>query len=132
MSKALKGIGVGVLGGLFCLLLTGCQGTATTETGAAEPVVVDPLNPPTGHVLRVWPSSDCTIDIGTEVGVGQGDWLCIMRNGKEVQYLEVRDAQANISYCRVAVRENPARPRVDDFVILEPKNFRDVHNTPAQ
>ena len=120
-----------MLGGLFCLLLLGCQGTATTET-ATEVVVVDPLNPPSGHILRVWTNGDSTIDIGTEVGVAQGDWLCIMRDGKEVQYIEVSDARPNISYFGVAVRENPARPRVEDVVILEPKNVRDVHSTPEQ
>ena len=120
---------------LVCCLVgvVGCQGSQPVEVSAAEAVVVvDPLNPPAGRVTRVWRSGDSMVNIGTEVGVTDGDWLSVVRGGKEVQLLEVSRACANISYCRVATRENPIRPKVDDQVVLEPKNLVNIHETPAE
>ena len=120
----------GLLLMLVCCLVgvVGCQGSQPVEVS----VVVDPLNPPAGRVTRVWSSGDSIVNIGTEVGVAEGDWLSVVRGGKEVQFLEVSRARANISYCRVATRENPIRPKVDDQVVLEPKNLVNIHETPAE
>ena len=122
-----------VVSGFLLMLIgvMGCQSSQPVEA-SAEAAVVDPLNPPVGRVTRVWSSGDSMVDIGTDVGVAAGDWLSIVRGGKEVQLLEVSHACPNISYCRVATRENPIRPKVNDQVILEPKNLVNVHKTPAE
>lgn len=119
---------------LVCCLVVvmGCQGSQPVEVSAAEAVSVDPLNPPIGRVTRVWSSGDSMVDIGSEVGVAEGDWLSIVRGGKEVQLLEVSRTCPNISYCRVATRENPIRPKVNDQVVLEPKNLVNVHKAPGE
>ena len=107
----------------------GCQTFETPSSASAGAAVVDPLNPPKGHVLRVWRGGDTLIDIGTGVGVEEGDWLSVMRAGEHVQFIEVTHARPNVSYCRVATRNNPTEPKVDDIVVLEPKNFSDIHRT---
>ena len=109
------------------MMLTGCQGQNVEEQAEAIPLV-DPLNPPSGRVLQVWSNGDCTIDMGRDEGVEAGDWLSIMRNDDAVKYLEVTDAQATISYCRVAFLDKPERPRVDDVVLLEPKVMESAQN----
>ena len=105
----------------------GCQTVETPSGGSAATVVVDPLNPPKGHVLRVWRDGGSLIDIGTRLGVEDGDWLSIMRAGEHVQFVEVAHARPNVSYCRLATPDNPTELRVDDLVVLEPKNFRSIH-----
>jgi len=122
--RGLKGL---VLGIVVCMVAAGCQSQATSENESAAGVVVDPMNPPSGQVLRVWSSGDCTISLGASDGLAKGDWLAVMRNGEVVQHLEVLEAQETLCYCHVATPRNPVRPRVDDVVKLEPKNMRDVH-----
>ena len=123
-----------VMVAVVCAGMMGCQNSSTQaeqqkpQVAAEKPKpVVDPMNPPSGSVRQVWYNGDCVVDIGTEAGVENGDWLLVMRNGETVQYLEVSNAKPYSSYCRVATPEDSARPRVEDTVMLEPKNLRDMH-----
>ena len=68
-------VAVLVLSALVCLISVGCQSPEATKSASAETegVVVDPLNPPKGRVMRVWRNRDSIVGIGTEVGVADGD-----------------------------------------------------------
>ena len=122
-------------------VLAGCQSEKPAESQSATPAqnqsveakkpAVDPMNPPSGSVRQIWTNGDCMIDIGTEVGVENGDWLIVIRKGQTVQYIEVANAKPYSSFCRVAVPTQPGRARVGDTVMLEPKNLRDIHGSAA-
>ena len=105
---------------IMCAVM-GCQGIGTPKTAAAEKAAVQRVSPPSGQVLEVRTNGECLIDIGTDVGVADGDWVLVMRKGETIQYLEVISAKGDISYCRVAMTEEPVRVKVDDRVVLEPK-----------
>jgi hypothetical protein len=114
-----------------CAVVVGCKSSEPAKPSAAG-VIVNPLKPPSGYVMSVKPNGECVIDMGTRVGVADGDWLLVKRKGETVQYLAVVNAKADVSYCRVAMSEEPIRVKVDDRVILEPKGLKDMHRPAGQ
>ena len=115
---------------LVCATVVGCKGTAPAEKAEAEKaIVVNPMNPPSGYVLEVKYNGDCLVDIGTEVGVANGDWLTVMRKGEIVQYLKVVNAKPTLSYCQLGTKEEAVKVKVDDRVVLEPKGLENMHGS---
>lgn len=130
-GKGLRGL-VFVICAVACAVVVGCKSCEPAKSSAEAGVIVNPLKPPSGYVMSVKPNGECVVDMGTRVGVADGDWLLVMRKAATVQYLTVVNAKANVSYCRVAMSEEPVRVKVDDRVVLEPKGLKDMHRPAGQ